>query len=1070
MKNRIMSVIAILYSLSGFAGGVCTWNGGSGKWSESSNWREGKAPGNGDSVVIIAEEVPLTVENDIDGLELSGVTVKTNAASSAAVVLTGKKLKLASGGTVFTSECLITNSMPLVFADNGQLNSKPSVMVYANGCAFIGEIEILGRFRVSSPNFYTVSFYGPIHGENGFLYSSGANNYIHFHAPVNVKGVLNEYWCSCQFNFHAAGNTWETNSVSYSCTINAKTANAFPADMVLRGTEKRQTVDESFGYMLNAEQTVDRIESGPFAKKKMLIRDDNAGTVLTLRASASASSYAVLQESVTLVYDPIGGFTQTFCDKSHTTKGKLIVRGGTLESRGVNTFANVTGLEIDSSGRFRVSANGTDEACDPFSLGKTEALIRRGGVLEVCGNVTVSLKSLYVAGVIVPAGLYQKLGGAADGAQKADWVEGDGLVEVLAAEDATCWKAAADGNWNDAANWTDGVPTAGKATYVTAEGGEYTLTIPAGSDIPANLTVGNIEGGGKVKFADGEYKLSTWNWKIRQGGAIEVPAGVKLFCDPGEDKTRTTKVDVSGGGEFIVSGGDIVFTNMYFAVSGFTVHGEGSLTGRVSVKSGLFSYSSAAGGGEFELKDGAELTIDGGIAEFPVLKGAQYDSFKMSGGRINVSSTGVFSKKGGDCALGWTGFKGAEAVFSGCSRFECHKDDKINVSSSGQTDIMRLSFTDSAKWYGCASIVDVRNAVCGFHSDVAHAAADSYIASRVAVGCDHGSAFLNVTAGFLPIGNKGLNVGLSTTKTSASEGVEGAVKITGGAVSIKGYNGYGYDFDRFVGMLIGDGSYTAAAHGHPYVGSLELAGGSLTNVNGCVMIGIGYGRGLFRQTGGVYRLQAAKPFTVGMGGGIGRLEVSGGDFAAVSEKAAFYIGGVGTNVYYTGDMNFCSLPPNLVACGYPVDRHDADGTLSFSGGTMSIPGSVVLGADGRGVLERIGAEGTLMIGGDLIFSNCVENAASGGTLAVRLDAEGNAAPIAVKGRVVINPGSRLVVDTGTVGLDRVRAKALTAAGGVEGSFAEVVFTGANAPYMTARWLQDGTLAIGKRRGTTVVVR
>jgi hypothetical protein len=442
----------------------------------------------------------------------------------------------------------------------------------------------------------------------------------------------------------------------------------------------------------------------------------------------------------------------------------------------------------------------------------------------------------------------------------------------------------------------------------------------------------------------------------------------------------------------------------------------------------------------------------------------------MSGGSINVSSSGVFSKKGGNRQFGWMNFTDGEAVFSDSSRFECHNDDRISVNSSDPADLMRLSFTDSAKWHGCASIVDVRNAVCGFHSDVAHAAADSYIASRVAVGCDSGSGFLNVTAGFLPIGNKGVNVGCSTSANSASEGVEGAVKITGGAVSIRGFNGYGYDFDRFVGMLIGDGSYTAAVDGHPYIGSLELAGGSLTNVNGCVMIGIGYGSGTFRQTGGIYRSQSSKPFTVGMGGGVGRLYVSGGDFAAVSEKSTFYIGGVGTNVYYNGDMNFCSLPPNLVACGYPADRHDAEGTLSFSGGTMSISGSMVLGADGRGVLERVGAQGTLTVGKDLIFSNCVENAASGGTFVVKLDASGNVAPIAVNGKVIIRSGAKLIVDTGTGELERVRARAITAAGGVDGEFSEVVFTGRSAPYMTARWLANGTLAIGRRRGMTVVVR
>ena len=212
--------------------------------------------------------------------------------------------------------------------------------------------------------------------------------------------------------------------------------------------------------------------------------------------------------------------------------------------------------------------------------------------------------------------------------------------------------------------------------------------------------------------------------------------------------------------------------------------------------------------------------------------------------------------------------------------------------------------------------------------------------------------------------------------------------------------------------------------------------------------------------------QITKPVVIGMGGGVGRLSVSGGRFTTSSADATIYVGGAVTNV-------FGANVPDLPASGYTIDRHDAQGTLSFSGGSMSIAGSVVLGADGSGTLERVGTNGTITIGRDLVFSNTVENAESGGTLAFRLDDSGRVEPIAITGKLVIGPNARLAVDTGDTELEEISCTLLRATGGVEGGFAHgaVTFTGVNRKGMAVSWTPDGSLTIKKTiPGLSIIIR
>lgn len=1083
MKEMTKTAIAIA---AGMLCSVCladvrTWGGGSGKWSVPANWEGGAVPQNGDSVVINAESDLIEVENDISGLSLVKLTLANNS-QPGAIYLKGEKLTFTANATVLDATCVFTNAMPLVFANNTHYNPNVSA---TRGCAFLGDIEALGNFFVSTSAGLNIDFYGKVHGENAIIKPTGGNNNYRFYAPVEVKGVVgSDAWCSCQYEFYASGNSWETNDLSYGVCIVAKTANAFPTNMVMRWKECRTTAEELAKYTLAGDETIDRIESamrqwtGNENKFAVGFVNNWGSLTLTLKATASAWCNARLNPngSMTLVYDPQGDYVQTFADRSHAADSthKIVgikVRGGTLESSGANTFAAVTDLEIDPSARFKVSASAISSGCNPFGNGTADAVIHYGGVVEVCSGVTVTLRSLQANGVVVPVNTYQALDGTDPDAEKVSWVEGGGLVSVSTAEDATCWKTAANGAWSDASNWTDGVPTAGRKTYITAEGADYAITIPAGTTIPAEMTVGNTAGSAHLSFGSGAHSVSSWNWTIENGGVVDVPVGANVKCDSG--RTANAQVNVSGGGQFLVSGGDVMFTNMYRTASAsFAVGGTGSLTGRVTVTGGAFHYVPYIGS-TFNLNESGIVELAGGLFDIPTMKSAAANVFIVNGGEIRATG-GEYRTSGGD-RFGWPTFMESGTFFGGDSIFTTHSSDTVTVRPSGSGETAKLEFSGTAAWTNRCSLVKVGDAVGGssilsFCSDATHGAIVQSVPTVVGgayVGIDNGYGELDVSAGYVPIRANGLNVGCASGVSATSDGVDGVVKVSGGAVYIYGTdNIVGYDTLRLLGLIVGNGGCTAVRSGRPYVGRVELTDGCMTNRYGTVVVGMGYGEGSFEQSGGEYYAQITKPVVIGMGGGVGRLSVSGGRFTTSSADATIYVGGAVTNV-------FGANVPDLPASGYPIYRHDAQGTLSFSGGSMSIAGSVVLGADGSGTLERVGTNGTITIGRDLVFSNTVENAESGGTLAFRLDDSGRVEPIAITGKLVIGPNARLAVDTGDTALEEISCTLLRATGGVEGGFAHgaVTFTGVNRKGMAVSWTPDGSLTIKKTiPGLSIIIR
>ena len=94
MVRRIFVFVLSVFAAFAASAKICTWTGGSGKWSEGSKWENGEVPAAGDTVYIRNATESAVIENDISDLVLAQLFVVGDAActlSGAGVTLTDAK-------------------------------------------------------------------------------------------------------------------------------------------------------------------------------------------------------------------------------------------------------------------------------------------------------------------------------------------------------------------------------------------------------------------------------------------------------------------------------------------------------------------------------------------------------------------------------------------------------------------------------------------------------------------------------------------------------------------------------------------------------------------------------------------------------------------------------------------------------------------------------------------------------------------------------------------------------------------------------------------------------------------
>jgi len=941
------SLMSLSLVFAGFAAvaGTCTWVGGSGyKWSTAANWQEGVVPTTGDDVVLSSVSGGAAdtheIVNDIPGLTLASLTF----GGTTAVTFEGEpltiKARTSSSQYAVTSCVAAVSYVDMTFVANG--SAKTCRTSFGGNFSQYGDwnIEDGATLGVRRTNKATVDVYGAIKGPNAtYQFLSGCA--LTWLGSVDLKAITPYGSDSVPFNLktHDFKLAEPLQPGTYS-TISGLTPEAWQglqlglsdADYGDHGANRRifsMSVDQTISRLFGGRCFVKSDGTDGDADEASVVNGDSLNLrTLTIKATQSDVTYAGFRGKLNVIWAPTDDYTLELRRRTLKTTGTFFVKGGTLRAASNTVFSAAAAVKVGNGAALDVATDNAFGASVPL-------WVADGGRVVLTNGNNLTVAKAYYKGLPLAAGTYDK--------NNAAWIVGDGTVTVSGTDTAgNFWKEAVNGSWSDATKWSKGtVPTSASTAYVTAEGTNYTVTVDSAVTAPGVFNLSSVS-------------TNTVCVNVTEGGNWAV--------------NGTPKVEIGRNGEWRVSGGTVALTNTATSTSGyFNISGDEGATGRVHVVSGTFRFcakdfnlATIYGGGAFE--------AEGGICDFKPLSISQGNNLLYNqGGRIEIT---------GDAQLivsSYCNFGYGEAIIAGSAKYGKTGDNGYNVGVSPSANLTGYATVKDDAMIGLQSIntfyvgcnVDAYGFM-RFDSSAAHPTdATKTFTIDMRVAANSGKGRLEVAKGSITIGDQGLKIGSVDGLSSASTGAHGEVDVSGGFLDVWCSNLYDGNYGKLLGINVGNASYWSPTQwakgvqigrGHPFVGKMTVSGGRIELINGEVTIGSGTGRGTWEQTGGVMTNKASV-VSVGLAGGIGRLSLSGGEFVS---KGDIYVGGAPTNAFTATGQNKKTVGEQLVTDGnYPIDRHDADGVFTLSGGLLDASKvGFHLGEDGTGTLNVNGAAGT----------------------------------------------------------------------------------------------------------------
>jgi len=616
-----------------------------------------------------------------------------------------------------------------------------------------------------------------------------------------------------------------------------------------------------------------------------------------------------------------------------------------------------------------------------------------------------------------------------------------GVAFGAQAADAT-WKAAVDGNWSEPTNWVNDTPptSADNAVFGVKEAA-YAVTLNAvGATTVKGLIIDGKETGGCPT------KLSVTSPLVIDGspaligyGSVDIGSGGSV-----ELKNVIDTSYIRRGGQLVVDGGDFIATNACTASILSIGNSKDWLSNgapRFSIKSGnvylagskVLLYSSSSYYGDMEMTGGKLTLIDTSLGHNAMLCYLESNSnngniFKMTG------DAEIELPNGGSFTLG-----------RGVSTIEGNA--KIAITSSSDNNSM--TFGPYSSDSGCASTINL-----GGNSQVVATGLRSFNFGRNSFRVQKTTGAFNISGGEHQFGiHSDLGTGIGTYQTTITGGeieftgyglriggtpyVAGdlshsgavclsctsTVTVAGGTLNCSASkNHYSTPSQNMLGFVVGAGltgymtkKYTILENGWTEA-TLNITGGAVTNGLCPKLIGVGNALGKVVQTGGTFSSdgiaggnQDRDALVIGAFSGEGIYTMSGG---TANFNCPLYVGGISTKLLQRSNESN-ELPTN--GSGELITGQ-TKGTLSISGGTMSVLRDSVVGYDGEGKIEMSG-NGSLTFGGNLLLTNTV------GSAKLSLALGSTTAPtFKVNGKLVIGSGSVLEVDASQLSssVDRIK--------------------------------------------------
>lgn len=1039
-KARLVAAFALVAILVPAHAATRVWTGASGKWSDTANWLDGATPAAGDTVYVSNTVSDITI--DIDATDVSIASIRFEGAGP--VALEGETLTLTGGWKfqlytpgnynnkmryntstfswlAYTAD--VDCRVPLVFAPS---SGSCGVCATTNTVHFRKDITIQGTktfyfhnglqpnpddIAAGAPSgrqTVPVYFHGEVVGANATVGPDQVPVGIaHFEKAVKVKTFAMSGYAAAKAYLYSDDNEWGNAEVDTSNIVMAKSQGVLPTNSVFGLGGTAVTAGNGILNLGNFDVTIDRLNDSSAGLNKYAPSTSAGGLItstageisgsatpvtLTMKATADGTTAFLVQNDVSLVWDPQGGgdhtltFTNSTSARASTTKGSIRVKGGKVRLSGVAAFPNVTDVAVDAGAKFEVASSAAKPLSQAarLSLGTDAKLVVPQGVSFTVGMVSVN-------GEFVADDTYSGTGDNAVG-----WIEGEGEVTVSSA-DVCVWKDAVSGSWSDATKWNNGrVPDGTEhGVYIyndSAEDFAVTISSPLGS-FPTNFFVRNLCGGHTTLSMSADVSATRASIFVGEGGTVKVNEGVR-FCHTSSGSPACS-VAIGPGGQWLNEGGETVFTNFY---GKFTVSGTSQKAGRFDMRDGTFLFCST--GSEYPITISANGVVDlrDGTFKLPHHGNNLLSDLNVEGGTLYLSNTTFLAERvmGGSVCFG-TG----ETVFDGTSSFSLANGSRhLLPNAAGETArfVMRgnavfsqSGYNQSFYWFiGCGPY---DKTVLSGKAVFDYEAGDSVGQRPFYVGYKDGEAELNVKSGLMRVHSKGIVVAQGTA--SSEVGVNARVSVAAGAaMNVTGSINKGWDADtRICGISVGAGHDSPLA-GHPFDGRMEVAGG-VTNDYGHTVIGWGKGIGTYVQNGGETCLRqdplyGVRPITaIGLGGGIGRLIVSNGTFKVANNK--MFVGG---------------CPKSEMSCYNGTWQHDlpanAEGALTVAGGTFSAQ-DLFVGAYGYGTIEMVGTRGSFTAK-NLVLSNDTSSV-------VRFVAGPDGfSPVNVTGELAVTDGASVVVD------------------------------------------------------------
>ena len=654
----------------GASGAVWT----NGNWSVAENWTEGVVPEAGVAVTISPVSSGQTLTVDVDSVSVSSL------------VWEGQPFTL-NGGTILISSGLHAKTK-VVCRNNLSFSYNYASMRFDSKCTLNGAIEASGA-QLKFGGGGGADFYGSVSVPNGSLDAgivAWATATYNFYAPVKVKNLgLASLYEGLNAYFHSAGNGWTGMTLGYS-SFHPRCAGALPETTVVKFN-----VNSSSGYvangsrilnLLNSDQTIDRITTpAPVAGKDLYFLRSRSGNPavrqpakLTLKATADNENYLLVEDAVTVIYAPIGDFTQTFLNRTHTTSGDIIVSNGTFRVGGTSTFANVKRIVVADGATFDLSTEAANAlagvtnivlgagarfaiaaaAVSPFAASVVELELAEDSVFELPEGANYLFKSIKVADAYLDGGSYTGGGDspfAGSGAVTLPDIERESV-------DATWVGGGEDDNIATAANWQEeSLPALKEGSLVAffAAGGDR-------AEVSTALDFKGLRFGGESAEFTLEANSSNASLSLRQSGidvaashkaVLNVPLAVKsdqtwaiganssLELEDPVAMSTAYAIAVAGSGATVGSDASERIASV------LKLDAENGYLGSINVSGALVdvnAVSNAFGHASDEpvrLTD-AMIRLNGGVVERPVAISGQNNKY---GWFCVQSGTNVFTKK-----------------------------------------------------------------------------------------------------------------------------------------------------------------------------------------------------------------------------------------------------------------------------------------------------------------------------------------------------------------------------------------------------------------------------------------